>query len=159
MGHNSPEWVIALFGSIFHNNVVSGVYITNEPQACQYQSEHSEAQVIVVDNLDQLKMYMSIIDRLPQIKAVVSWGLEKIPEEYSKDSRVFTWKNFLHVGHKVKDEILDEKMNKQKPGHCCVLIYTSGTTGNPKGVMLSHDNILYNAKMAIDNLMSYAPDD
>jgi len=34
MGFNSPEWVISLFGSIFHNNVVSGLYITNGPDAC-----------------------------------------------------------------------------------------------------------------------------
>jgi long-chain-fatty-acid--CoA ligase ACSBG len=62
MGFNSPEWAIAYHGSIFHNNVVSGVYITNGPAACHYQAENSEAQVIVVDTLDQLKLYMEIID-------------------------------------------------------------------------------------------------
>ena len=36
MGFNSPEWAIAFYGSVFHNNVVSGVYITNGPAACQY---------------------------------------------------------------------------------------------------------------------------
>ncbi len=36
MGFNSPEWAIAFFGSIFHNNPVSGVYITNGAKACQY---------------------------------------------------------------------------------------------------------------------------
>jgi long-chain-fatty-acid--CoA ligase ACSBG len=43
MGFNSPEWAIAYFGSIFHNNVVSGVYTTNGVEACHYQAEHSEA--------------------------------------------------------------------------------------------------------------------
>ena len=54
MGFNSPEWAIAYHGSILHNNVVSGVYTTNGPEACHYQAEHSEAQVIVVDTLPQL---------------------------------------------------------------------------------------------------------
>ena len=54
MGFNAPEWTIAMFGSIFHNNIVSGVYITNAADACHYQSEHSEAQVIVLDTLEQL---------------------------------------------------------------------------------------------------------
>ena len=51
-GYNSPEWAIAFWGSMMHDNVVSGVYVTNGPEACQYQAEHSEAQVIVVDTLD-----------------------------------------------------------------------------------------------------------
>mmetsp|Transcript_18020 Transcript_18020/g.30700 ORF Transcript_18020/g.30700 Transcript_18020/m.30700 type:complete len:180 (+) Transcript_18020:15-554(+) len=51
MGFNSPEWAIAFYGGIFHNNVISGVYTTNGAQACEYQALHSEAQVIVVDNL------------------------------------------------------------------------------------------------------------
>ena len=61
MGFNSPEWVIAFFGSIFHNNIVSGVYITNGPEACQYQAKHSEAQVVVCDTLDQLKQWHSLL--------------------------------------------------------------------------------------------------
>lgn len=38
MGFNCPEWCIAFFGAIFHNNIVSGVYITNGPDACKYQA-------------------------------------------------------------------------------------------------------------------------
>jgi long-chain-fatty-acid--CoA ligase ACSBG len=62
MGFNSPEWAIAMNGAIMHNNVVSGVYTTNGEDANLYQAEHSEAQVIVVDTLPQLKTYLAIID-------------------------------------------------------------------------------------------------
>ena len=51
MGFNAPEWVISACGSLMYNCVFSGVYITNAPDACQYQSEHSSAEVIVVDTL------------------------------------------------------------------------------------------------------------
>jgi len=60
--------------------------------------------VIVCDTLDQLKLYMSIIDKLPEVKAVIAWGIDKIPEEYSKDSRIHTYKSFLDLGKKVKEE-------------------------------------------------------
>tara|TARA_B110000285_G_scaffold228064_1_gene290414 strand:- start:1332 stop:1493 length:162 start_codon:yes stop_codon:yes gene_type:complete len=43
-------------------------------------------------------------------------------------------------------------MAEQRPGKCCALIYTSGTTGNPKGVMLSHDNMIYNSTVVSEDL-------
>jgi hypothetical protein len=59
---------------------------------------------------------MSIIDRLPEIKAIISWGIDKIPEEFSRDSRLYTWKNFLALGSKVKDDTINETIEKQRPG-------------------------------------------
>ena len=101
MGFNCPEWAIACFGAIFNNNVVSGVYITNGVQACHYQAEHSMAEVIVVDTVDQLKLYLSIIDKLPLVKAIVAWGVEKIPDELAKDSRVYSFKSFMELGKQI----------------------------------------------------------
>tara|TARA_B110000285_G_scaffold54464_1_gene62026 strand:+ start:676 stop:1068 length:393 start_codon:yes stop_codon:yes gene_type:complete len=108
MGFNSPEWAIAYFGSMMHNNVVSGVYTTNGADACQYQAEHSEAQVIVVESINHLKMYLSIIDQIPEVKALVCWGVDKIPEDLQKDSRIYTYKNFLDLGSKIEDDVIDE---------------------------------------------------
>lgn len=148
MGFNSPEWAIAHFGSLLHNNVVSGVYTTNGADACQYQAEHSEAQVIVVDTISQLKTYMSVIDQLPEVKVLICWGVDKIPDDLSKDSRIYTFRSFLELGAQIKDSVIDEISAKCKPGQCACLIYTSGTTGKPKGVMLSHDNLFFNCSTA-----------
>ena len=38
---------------------------------------------------------MSVIDKLPEVKAIAAWGIDKVPEEFAKDSRVFTYKDFL----------------------------------------------------------------
>lgn len=112
MGFNSPEWAIALMGGIMHNNVITGIYTTNGPEACFYQAENSECQVVVVDTIDQLKLYLSIVDRLPEIKAIVVWGSEKIPEDLQKDSRVYSLKNFLEVGSKMPDAKIQTLMDK-----------------------------------------------
>ena len=60
------------------------------------------------------------------------------------DSFVFPplqWSEFMELGKDVPDEQLDAIINTQAPNKCCSLIYTSGTTGNPKGVMMSNDNV------------------
>jgi long-chain-fatty-acid--CoA ligase ACSBG len=50
IGFNSPEWVISFFAAILYNAVPAGVYTTNNPDACFYVADHSEAEVIVVED-------------------------------------------------------------------------------------------------------------
>lgn len=59
IGFNSPEWVIGFAGSMLGNCVPIGVYTTSDPEACFYIADHSEAVVIVVQNLQQLNKYTS----------------------------------------------------------------------------------------------------
>lgn len=158
MGNNSPEWAISFYGGILANNVVSGVYITNGSDACQYQAEHSEAQVIVTDTLLHLETYLEILHMLPEVKAVVCYGIQQIPAKYAQDKRLYLWNDFLKLGLYEADAILQPRMDKQKAGMCAVLVYTSGTTGRPKGVMLSHDNMLANASAGMQEVIDSVPD-
>jgi long-chain-fatty-acid--CoA ligase ACSBG len=142
MGFNSPEWVIAFVGAVMYNCVGTGIYSTNTAEACLYQAEHSDAEVIVVETNEMLKRFTQSLSKLPKVKAIVVWGEKALPAD-EKDSRFYLWKDFLKFGAEIPDKNIIEKAGRQRPGECCCLIYTSGTTGIPKGCMLSHDNLMW----------------
>uniref|UniRef100_A0A673M4T1 long-chain-fatty-acid--CoA ligase n=1 Tax=Sinocyclocheilus rhinocerous TaxID=307959 RepID=A0A673M4T1_9TELE len=163
LGFNSPEWFIADVGCILAGGLATGIYTTNSPEACQYVAHNCEANVLVVENNKQLVKILQVVrDQLPHLKAIVQYKGEleqKLPN-------VYTWAEFMKFGANVPDSELDVLIDCQKANECCTLIYTSGTTGNPKGVMLSHDNITWTAsaagrmiylKMAEEELVSYLP--
>ena len=82
MGFNSPEWLITFMGTICYDAVNTGVYITNEPDACLYQVNHSSAEVVVVDSIERLRRFTINKDKMPQVKAFIVWGVERLPEEF-----------------------------------------------------------------------------
>ncbi|NWR23726.1 ACBG2 ligase, partial [Emberiza fucata] len=137
LGFNSAEWFIADIGAILAGGFAVGIYTTNSPEACHYVAENCSANIIVVENHKQLQKILEIEHRLPHLKAIVQYG-EEIKE---KRPKLYSWREFMELGKDVPDEQLREVIATQKPNQCCTLIYTSGTTGQPKGVMLSHDNV------------------
>ncbi|XP_027696348.1 long-chain-fatty-acid--CoA ligase ACSBG1 isoform X5 [Vombatus ursinus] len=142
LGFNSTEWFISAVGTVFAGGILTGIYTTSSPEACQYIANDCKANVILVDTQKQLEKILKIWKNLPYLKAVVMYRetpAERIPN-------VYTMEEFLEIGNEVPDSTLDDILNSQKPNQCCVLVYTSGTTGNPKGVMLSQDNITWTAK-------------
>ncbi|XP_072258159.1 long-chain-fatty-acid--CoA ligase ACSBG1 isoform X2 [Pyxicephalus adspersus] len=144
LGFNAPEWFISAVGTVFAGGITTGIYTTNSGEACHYVASDCRANIIVVENQKQLDKILQIWDKLPDLKAVVQYkGTLQV-----KRTDLYTWDEFLELGKDISEEHLDDIINSQKPNQCCVLIYTSGTTGNPKGVMLSHDNITWTAAHA-----------
>ncbi|XP_026979536.1 LOW QUALITY PROTEIN: long-chain-fatty-acid--CoA ligase ACSBG1 [Sagmatias obliquidens] len=141
LGFNSPEWFFSAVGTVFAGGIVTGIYTTSSPEACRYIAHDCRANIIVVDTQKQLEKILKIWKNLPHLKAVVIFQ-EPPP---TKMANVYTMEEFMDLGNEVTEEALDTIINAQQPNQCCVLVYTSGTTGNPKGVMLSQDNITWTA--------------
>ncbi|KAM8885391.1 long-chain-fatty-acid--CoA ligase ACSBG2-like isoform 2-T2 [Spinachia spinachia] len=162
LGFNSPEWFISDVGCIFAGGLATGIYTTNSPEACQYVAANSEANILVVENHKQLVKVLQIKDHLPHLKAIVQYK----GELQQKAPFLYTWAEFMKLGEEVPDEQLNAVIDSLRANECCTLIYTSGTTGNPKGCMLSHDNLTWTVRAAISSfnlkpaeevLVSYLP--
>ncbi|XP_035748210.1 long-chain-fatty-acid--CoA ligase ACSBG2 isoform X2 [Egretta garzetta] len=144
LGFNSAEWFIADIGAILAGGLAVGIYTTNSPEACHYVAENCSANILVVENQKQLQKILEIQHKLPHLKAIIQYG-EELKE---KRPNLYSWSEFMDLGKDIPDTQLHEIIESQKPNQCCTLIYTSGTTGQPKGVMLSHDNLTWTASAA-----------
>ncbi|KAJ4937690.1 hypothetical protein JOQ06_002322 [Pogonophryne albipinna] len=144
LGFNSAEWFFSSVGTIMAGGIMTGIYATNSPEACQYVASDSKANIIVVENQKQLDKILQIRDRLPHLKAIVQFSGN--PQQ--RISNLYSWEDFMDLGLDVSEDELDDIIDSQRANQCCILIYTSGTTGKPKGVMLSHDNITWTANHA-----------
>ena len=144
-GYNAPEWVIAFMGGVFANCIPAGVYATNSPDACLYVAQHSEAEIVVCADAQTLSRYEKILPKLSKIKAFIIYA-GALPAHLDTDPRFYTWKAFLALGRH-STVPLAARTWKQRPGMCANIVYTSGTTGPPKGVLLSHDNLLWTSNV------------
>ena len=173
IGFNTREWFVANFGAVAAGGIAAGIYTTNLPEACKYISEHSNAKVVVVEGLEQLKKYISIAGELPYLKALVMYGPGEITEDikasFPSTTLVCTFEEFLKLGEGSSfDKELVDRKEALRPEHTCTLIYTSGTTGSPKAVMITHDNITWTVQSMLsvtpkktlfptDSIVSYLP--
>jgi len=159
IGFNCPEWAVADIGAIYAGGCPAGIYTTSTAEQCKYIAEHAEVQVAVVENEEQLAKFLEIRDALPELKAIV------MMQGDHDDENVYAWDDFIAKGQGVTDETLEAAIEAQSPDDVCTYIYTSGTTGDPKAVMITHDNITWTARAALeelgardgDRMISYLP--
>ncbi len=156
LGNNRPEWFMANLGTIAAGGLPSGIYTTSTADQCRYIIDHSDAVVAFVEHPGQLAQIDSV---RRQLAAVV------VMDGTSDSAGVLGWEEFLALGSDVAQARLDDRIEGLNPDDPCTLIYTSGTTGEPKGVMLSHQNLLWVARAMVreysvteeDSGLSYLP--
>jgi long-subunit acyl-CoA synthetase (AMP-forming) len=143
MGYNRPEWFFADLGAIAAGARPTGIYTNLVDEQIVYICDHCEAQVAMVENRDYLEKLLAVRGQLPGLEALVLWDGEPTAEERSAGVR--TWDELMAAAGEVDEAALRQRIAAQSPDDVCTLIYTSGTTGPPKGVMLSHRNLIWTA--------------
>ena len=132
---NRTEWNIMDIGILQLGAQDVPIYPTISEEDYEYVLNHSEAIYCFVSDLEVLEKVNAIKDRT------------NLKEVYCFDEieGCKNWKEVLALGEDKSNQDEVETLKKAvKPDDLATLIYTSGTTGRPKGVMLSHDNIVSN---------------
>ena len=99
IGFNSPEWAVTFSGSILGNYIPIGIYTTNGPDACEYIANHSETEIVVLEDRSHLKKYIAVKDKIPKIKYFVLYK-DTVPQDLDADfiGKVLTWKQLMDLG-------------------------------------------------------------
>lgn len=148
LAENSHNWVITDMACQLLGAVSVPIYATNTPEQIEFILNNCEAKGIAVSTLQQYNKLLEIKDKLKHIEFVFSFEVF----EGNKDLPVLNISQFgeysSDISEKEKEEIL--KATKDvKLEDLATIIYTSGTTGIPKGVMLTHSNLLWDAYLGI----------
>ena len=146
MAGNRPEHVIADYAAIHSGATAVTIYSTLTAPQVQYIADNCKATVAVLENLEFMKRWEEIRSELPNLRYVV---LMSGAENYDTADWVLSWDDLLIRGKKrlAEDpEAVTRTAGALTPDTLATLIYTSGTTGTPKGVMISHRNVVWTAE-------------
>ncbi|MFL6197288.1 MAG: AMP-dependent synthetase/ligase [Thermoanaerobaculia bacterium] len=152
-----PEWVIADLGILAAAGATSTIYTSNTADESAYILEDSGARVCFVENAEQDAKLREVRERLGGVMQLVQ--IDGEPAE--ADGWTITLAELERRGdawNAANPGRLDEVAASAGPDDLATLIYTSGTTGKPKGVMLTHDNWIFEAQ-AIEDLGLFGPTD
>ena len=106
----------------------------------------SGSRVVFAENDTQVQKLRDHRSELPDVLRVVTFDGTADEDEGGTDGWVITADRLAELGgQRLADEpaVLDERVDALTPNHLAVIIYTSGTTGRPKGVLLTHDALVY----------------
>jgi len=166
VGDNRPQLYIAQLSAQVLGGISVPVYQDSIASELVYVLNHAETSVIVAEDQEQVDKALSLKDQLPKLRWIIYddarglWAYE--------DPMLRSFEAVLKEGGawgKAHPAYYADELAKGRPDDVAMIAYTSGTTGSPKGVMLSHRNMIAAAESFIevnetkagDNWLSYLP--
>jgi long-chain acyl-CoA synthetase len=155
LSESRPEWVLTDAGCMFATAIDVPIYPTLMAPQVRYILKDSGARVLVVQNEEKFQAIRAVIAECPSIEHVVFF--EKPATEAGRIS-LAQLEERGRVLLETEPDLIDDAVRQIKPDDLATIIYTSGTTGEPKGVMLTHTNLVSNLIDSSSHL-KFAKDD
>ena len=143
IAENCVQWTFADQGAMKMGGLVIPVYPTCSPEDVAYILNHAEVRVVFAKNEDLYEKVKAVQSQVPSLEHIF------VMEE-TKGARLY--KEIMVQPTKEGRDQLKAIQDTVNAHDLATIIYTSGTTGRPKGVMLSHNNIISNILSSIERL-------
>lgn len=157
IAENRAEWVISDLAIVSLGGVDVPIYPTMTARQIEFIFNDAGVKIAIVSNQFQLNKVMRVYPEVASLEKVILMA-EKGP---IPEPDTVSFSAVMEEGKALKKEqpdLLATSIAMVKPEDLLTLIYTSGTTGNPKGVMLTHRNLVSNVKAAAQ-VIDFGPDD
>jgi len=147
ISNNRPEWCFADYGCQQAGIVTVPIFPTASNNDFKFILNHAEVKAIFIDDKSILAKLVSIETEIPAVKHIIS---------FNKLEGTVYFTDFIAAAEKNPAIEKVEAIKKSiTPQHLLTILYTSGTTGTPKGVMISHYNLVENVK-GVQNFAPFA---
>ena len=144
---NRSEHVLADFGAVHAGGVPVTFYATLAAEQVGFVAEDCSARIAVLDGAAELARWQPVLGQLPALKKIIVRDSAACPP----GDLYLSWADFAALGREryaAEPEAVAGRLAAITPDDPVTLLYTSGTTGNPKGVLLTHRNVLYEVTAA-----------
>jgi long-chain acyl-CoA synthetase len=166
IGDNRPQLYWAQMAALSLGGIPVPLYQDAIEKELEYIIEHSEAKFVVAEDQEQVDKMLALKEKVPSMERIIfddPRGMRHYKEPFLKS---FSEVQALGLEFgKDHPDFFEKEVEKSKEEDIALIAYTSGTTGNPKGVVLTHANLLTNARLISqaevyrdsDQVMAYLP--
>ncbi|MGA8247252.1 MAG: AMP-dependent synthetase/ligase [Nocardioides sp.] len=144
MATNRIEHLVADMGAVLAGAVPMSIYNTLSPEQVAFIAGQSRPAAVFVETSDHLDRWRTALTSQAGVLAVVG-----IADAALDDPRFATWGAFVARGHDAPKDAVDARSAALTPDDAVTILYTSGTTGDPKGVVLTHRNVLFDCEAGL----------
>ncbi len=141
LSQNTPQWTLTDLACLQIRAITVPIYTSNTAEQALYVMNHAEIKFLFVGDEKQYHKALEVADQCPSLQKIILFD-DHIPLKEQKYS--IHWTDFLALGNNnALDEELQQRIDSRDLSDLFTVIYTSGTTGEPKGVMLTYENLAY----------------